>query len=318
MANLEQAVVATLFDQSDQIADLILHHNPFYRRLDELGLIRRFTGGYEIRKPVMYNDTNVGGFYSGYDSFDLDAIDDMTAFRFGIKQAYEPIAISGREKRANTGEEQLLDLAETKMQASIARLKNLVSTSLRGDGTGHAGKEFDGLKKAVSTSPTSGTYGQITRSTNSFAQNVAINVTLTAANIQEQLTDAISRTTRDDEMPEMGIMERTAWKHLHSSLTAIQRITDSRKKLSAGARVLQYDGVDFVFDGGYGSAVLESNSVRLLNPKYWSFDMVRGADFKPLAPSMDRPTDQDAFFTVLIVEGNLCCSAPALQSVIYA
>jgi hypothetical protein len=46
--------------------------------------------------------------------------------------------------------------------------------------------------------------------------------------------------------------------------------------------------------------------------------MVRGADFKPLAPEMNRPVDQDAFFTVIIVEGNLCCSAPALQAVIYA
>jgi len=56
----------------------------------------------------------------------------------------------------------------------------------------------------------------------------------------------------------------------------------------------------------------------LLNSKYWSFDMVRGADFKPLAPEMARPVDQDAFFTVIIVEGNLCCAAPALQAVIYA
>ena len=82
--------------------------------------------------------------------------------------------------------------------------------------------------------------------------------------------------------------------------------------------MLEYDGASFVFDGGYGSSVLESNSCRLLNSKYWSFDMVRGADFKPLAPEMARPVDQDAFFTVIIVEGNLCCAAPALQAVIYA
>ena len=73
-----------------------------------------------------------------------------------------------------------------------------------------------------------------------------------------------------------------------------------------------------MFDGGFGSTVLETNSCRLMNTKYWTFDMVRGADFKPLAPEMTRPIDQDAFFTVILVEGNLCCSAPALQAVIYA
>jgi len=41
-----------------------------------------------------------------------------------------------------------------------------------------------------------------------------------------------------------------------------------------------------------------------------------GADFKPLAPTMARPVDMDAFFTVIVVEGNLCCAAPALQVVI--
>jgi len=85
----------------------------------------------------------------------------------------------------------------------------------------------------------------------------------------------------------------------------------------AGFRAMNYDGCDFVFDGGYGGAILETNSCRLLNTKYWTMELVRGADFKPLTQEMQRPVDQDAYFTVIIVEGNLCCSAPVLQAVIY-
>jgi len=317
MANLEEAVVATLFDQSDNIADEVLHHNPLLASLDDQGLIRKFSGGYELRKPIMYNDSAQGGFYAGFSSFNLDAIDDFTAFRFAIKQAYEPIAISGRDRRANRDDAQLLDLVETKMKAAVSRLKNTVSTSLRGDGTGSGGLEFDGIKKAISTSPSSGTYGTIDRATNTWARNIAINTVLTAANVQETVSDAISQIVRGDEQPDLGLMDRTAWKFLHSSLTAIQRINLPSKKVVAGFRSLSYDGCDFVFDGGFGSSVLETNSVRLMNTKYFSFDMVRGADFKPLAPEMSRPVDQDAVFTVVIVEGNLCCSAPALQAVIY-
>ena len=318
MPNLEEAIVATLFDQSDSIADQVLHHNPLLASLDNQGLIRKFSGGYELRKPIMYNDAAVGGFYAGFSSFNLDSIDDATAFRFAIKQVYEPVAISGRDRRANRDQAMLLDLAEMKMTAAISRLKNTVSTSLRGDGTGSGGLEFDGIKKAVSTSPGSGTYGQIDRTANTWARNLAVNTTLTAANVQETVTDTISQIVRGDEQPDLALCDRTAWKFLHSSLTAIQRIQLPAKKAVAGFRVLSYDGADFVFDGGYGSSVLETNSIRLLNTKYWSFDMVRGADFKPLAPEMNRPVDQDAFFTVIIVEGNLCCSAPALQAVIYA
>ena len=317
MANLEEAVVATLFDQSDAIADEVLHHNPLLASLQEQGLVRRISGGYELRKPIMYNDSAVGGFYSGFSSFNLDAIDDFTAFKFAIKQAYEPVAISGRDRRANRDEAQLLDLVETKINAAIARLKNTVGTSIRGDGTGSGGLEFDGIKKAISTSPSSGTYGGIDRATNTFARNIAINTTLTSGNVQATITDAISQVTRGDEMPDLGLMERSAWQLLHGSMTAIQRIQSPVKKGQAGFRALEYDGASFVFDGGYGSAVLETNSCRLLNTKYFTMDLVRGADFKPLAPDMARPVDQDAFFTVIIIEGNLCCSAPALQAVIY-
>jgi hypothetical protein len=314
MATLEEAVVATLFEQSEDIADEVLNNNPFLSVLMDQGYVRRISGGYELRKPVMYNKDAVGGFYAGYSSFNLDSIDDLTAFQFAIKQVYEPVSISGRDRRANRDEEQLLDLVESKMKAAVSRLKNTVDTSVKGDGTGSGGLEFDGLKKAVSSSPTAGTYGKITRSGNSWAQNIAITgVTLTAANIQEQITDAISQATRGTDAPDLGMADRTAWKLLHSSLTAIQRIQLPTKKASAGFRVLNYDGVDFVFDGGIGGQVLETNSIRLLNSKYWTFDMVRGADFKPLAPEMARPVDQDAFFTVIITEGNLCCSAPALQ-----
>lgn len=317
MPNLEETIVATLFDQSDEIGDVVTHHNPVLMALKEQGLIRKFSGGYELRKPVMYNDAQVGGFYSGFSSFNLDAIDDLTAFRFAIKQCYEPVAISGFDRRANRDEAQLLDLVANKIEAAVMRLKNTVSTSLRGDGTGSGGLEFDGLKKAVSTSPTSGTYGTIDRATNTWAQNLAVQKTFTAANVQEEITDAISRVTRGNEMPDLGIMERTAWKFLHSSLTAIQRIQLPTKKAVAGFRALEYDGCSFVFDGGYDSTVLETNSCRLLNTKYWTMDLRRGADFKPLTPEMARPVDQDAFFSVIIVEGNLCCSAPALQAVIY-
>lgn len=314
MATLEEAVVASLFEQSDSIADEITYHIPLLKALEDEGNIRRFSGGYELRKPVLYNATAQGGFYSGFSSFSLDAIDDMTAFQFNVRQCYEPLSISGRDKRANRDQQQLLDVVEGKMKATIARLRNTVDVSLRGDGTGSGGLEFDGIKKMVSSSPSSGTYGKITRSGNTWAQNVAVTgVTFTAANIQENLTDAISRVTRGADMPTLGIMDRATWKLLHSSMTAIQRIALPTKTGNAGFRTLEYDGASFVFDGGYGSSVLETNTCRLINPKYVTFDLCRGADFKPLAPEMVRPADQDASFTVVIAEGNLCCSAPALN-----
>ena len=261
----------------------------------------------------MYGTTAVGGFYAHFDAFDLDATDDFTAFQFAIRQCYEPVAISGRDRRANRDAEALLDHAEAKMEAAIARLKNTVDTSLRGDGTLALG--FDGIGKAVSSTPGSGTYGGHDRSTNTWARNETYSVSggFTAANVQQELTAAMMEVTRGTMSPDLGLLGSTVWKYLHNSMTAIQRITKADDKGMAGFKGLEFNGCLMVHDGGYGGSVLSATSARLLNTDYWSFDMVRGADFKPIAAEMDRPVDQDAFFTVILCEGNLCCAAPALS-----
>lgn len=320
MGNLEEHIVSTLFSQRDATADVVLKHHPLLRVLKEEGKYEKRSLGYEIRKASLYNDQNVGGFYTGYESFDLDAVPDLTAFRFPIKQAYEPFALSGREKRANRDQEQLLDLVAEKMKATISRLKNLVSTSIKGAGTGFGGREFDGVQKMISKTPNSGSYGLIDRSvaSNAWARNHINNVTLSASNIQSEITETIIPITRGSDSPNVGLAGSTAWKHLHSSMTAIQRINDSSKTGRAGFKELYYDGVRFFFDGGFGGLTIGANDIYLMNTEYITFEVDSQADFVPLAPKMDRPTDQDAFFTVIIVEGNLCCSAPALQAVIFA
>lgn len=317
MPNLEEAVVATLWNQSGETSNLILNHNPLTAALKEKGRIKYFSGGRELRKPVRYQQTSQGGFYSGYQQFDLDSSVDMDAFQFQIRQVYEPMAISGFERRSNSGEEALLDLVTEKMEAARDRLRNTVDSSIRGDGTGFGGIEFDGIQLAVSATPSSGSYGSIDRSvsTNTWARNATYSSGgLTVANIQGHLTAAMIPIARGSDGPDIAFDGSTAWQLLHSSLTAIQRINDDTSSGKGGFKYIYFNGVKHYFDGGYGGARVGASTIRLLNTSYWSMDLRRGADFKPLNPKMEKPVDQDAFFTVIVVEGNLCCSAPPLQS----
>lgn len=320
MANLEEQIVTTLFSQKDKTADTIYKHMPLLNLLKEKGRIKKRSLGYEIRKTARYNDTSAGGFYSGYDSFNLDSSVDLTAFRFAIKQVYEPFALSGREKRANRDQEQLLDVVDEKMEATLSRLKNTVSTSVLGDGTASGGREFDGIKKMISTSPSSGTYGQVDRSvaSNSWARNQTSNFTVNSSNVQATITSALLPITRGSDWADCALAGATAWSALHASLTAIQRINDNTSAGRGGFKELYFDGVKFWFDGGFGGTTITATSIYLMNSDFITLEIDSQADFVPLSPKMDRPVDQDAFFTVIIAEGNLCCSAPALQSVIYA
>lgn len=318
--SLQEKVVASLFDQSEDIADSITHSQPLMRALEESDRIIYHQGAEKYRKPVMYNQTASGGFYTGLGNFNILQKQDFTAFEFEIRQAYEPYVVSGREVRANKGSKhRLLDLLKTKAEVTKGNLKNTLHTSIMGDGTSYGGIGFDGIQLAVAASPSSGTYGGITRSGNTYTQNVVHTVSggLTASNVQAELTAAMIKVARDSRFPNIAIAGATAWKHLHSSLTAIQRINDEGDKGQAGMRYLVYDGIKYYFDGGFGNnsgtASFGANHVRILNTEYVSLDVETSTWCKPLDGADQRPVDQDGVFVVMIAEGNLCVSAPQLQ-----
>lgn len=303
-------ISSTLFEQSADVADEVLGHHALTMLLKKKGKIEEFTGGYEIRKACLYNTTTVGGFYAGNDSFNMNSSNDLATFVYQIKQCYEPMIISGRDMRANSGSNRIIDLVDQKFKATKSRLKNTFSTSILGDGTSFGGAGFDGISKHVSATPTSGTLGGNTRLGNSWTQNVAITgVGLTAANIQSNCTDAILQITRGSDMPDCALAQRVAYKYLHDSLTAIQRL-GNESTARGGFKSLYYDGVEFFFDGGFGGSTLTSNTIRFLNTEYLSFDVESQANFKPLETKPARPFDQDTYANVVIVEGNLCSSAP--------
>jgi hypothetical protein len=321
MANLDDNIVATLWDQSSEVSDLVMHHNPLLNKLKANGNVRLFSGGYEVRKPARYNDSVQGAFYTGYEAFDLSAVNDLDAFQFPIRQVYEPFAISGREMRANASEEQLLDLVEEKFKACKSRLANNVSDSILGDGTRYGGREFTGITAAISTSPSTGSYGGIDRSvsTNTWARNLAVSSGgLTSANVQQYITTTMMQITRGMDAPDLAIATRTNWQLLHGTLTAIQRINDKSDVGRAGYNSIFFNGCEFIFDGGYqgSSSSILSSGIRFMNTDYWTMDIVRESNFKPIESKPVRPVDQDAFFTVILVEGALCNSAPPLSAVL--
>lgn len=313
---ISQALTTTLFNQKEKTANQILKSNAVLSEIEKRGKVKVIPGGYEYRTPNMYQQTGNGKWFSGLEELDGTIVDDATVFQFAIKQAAEVIGISGRDKRANQGsKEQMINLLVSKKEAGISRLKNTINTSIHSDGTGSGGKELDGLLKAVNVSPTSGTYGGIDRSAETWARN-AVNTgnTLSAANVQAAITAGYLKIVRGSEKPHIGVCDNTAWGHLHSSLTSMQRIVSDKDTGAAGFGALEFMGIKFVLDGGYGGAAA-SNTIRLLNMDYWELVVQRGAYFEPLGDAR-MPVLQDAEFTILLFEGNLACNAPAFQCVI--
>src|SRR5437879_10936110 len=65
--------------------------------------------------------------------------------RFPIKQASIAVVLSGLEGLQNRGEEEMMDLIETRVDTAEDTFWNQMSASIYSDGTGFGGKQLNGL-----------------------------------------------------------------------------------------------------------------------------------------------------------------------------
>ncbi len=178
-ANLSDIISTTIQSRSGTLADSVTENNALLAKLKERGNVKPFSGGNVILQELMYNDasTQNASSYSGYDTIDITPNSPISAAQFDLKQYAAAVSISGLEQLQNAGKEQIIDMLEGRVQVAEAQLMNQISAGVYSDGTGNSGKDITGLAAAISTSPTSGTYGGINRATWSFWRNVAFDAT---------------------------------------------------------------------------------------------------------------------------------------------
>jgi hypothetical protein len=233
------------------------------------------------------------------------------------------VSISGLEQLQNAGKEQIIDLLEGRVQVAEAQLLNQISAGVYSDGTGNSGKDITGLTAAISTSPTSGTYGGINRATWSFWRNVAFDATTdggaaaTSANIQSYMNRVAVQLVRGTDRPDMIVADNNYYRLFLESLQAIQRIT-SESSAAAGFTSIKYIAAgmncDVFLDGGIGGSI-PTNRMYFINSKYLFLRPHRDSNFVPLGGDR-QSVNQDAIVRLMGWAGNLTCSGAQFQGVL--
>jgi hypothetical protein len=294
-------------------------------KMRERGNVKPFSGGNVILEEIMYNDPSTlnAGSYSGYDSIDITPNSPISAAQFDIKQYAAAVSISGLEMLQNSGKEQIIDLLEGRIQVAEAQLQNQISAGLYSDGTGNGGKDIVGLAAAVSTSPTSGTYGGINRATWTFWRNVAFDATTdggaaaTSANIQSYMNRVAVQLVRGTDRPDIIAADNNYYRLYLESLQAIQRIS-SETSGGAGFPSIKYFGAGFncdvYLDGGIGGSA-PANRMYFLNTKYLKFRPHRDRNFTPIGGDR-QSVNQDAIVRLMGWAGALTCSGAQFHGIL--
>lgn len=323
--SLTDIITTTIQSRSGALADNVTKNNALLYKLKQRGNVKFFNGGNVILQEIMYNDetTQNAGSYSGYDVIDITPNSPISAASFDLKQYAAAVSISGFEMLQNSGTEAVIDMLEGRIQIAEAQLENRISTGLYSDGTGNGSKDITGLAAAISTTPTSGTYGGINRANFSFWSNIAFDATTdggsaaTSANIQSYMNRVAVQLVRGMDRPDMIVAGNNYYRLFLESMQAIQRVT-SAESAKAGFTSLAYNGAglncDVFLDGGIGGAI-GTNTMYFLNTKYLFLRPHRNRNFVPIGGDR-QSVNQDATVKLIGWAGNLTCSGAQFQGIL--
>lgn len=258
----------------------------------------------------------------------------ISAAQFSITQYAAAISISGLEVLQNSSKEQIIDLMEGRIKIANAQLMNRIDYDLYQDGTGNGGKNLTGLAAAVPDTPTSGTYGGISRSANAFWQSQKYSGTtnggaaVSAANIIPYMTSLALSQVRGSDKPDLFIGDSTYFGFYTNALQAIQRITSEMDAASGfanlafngggmRAKVVLGSGVNYAVNTAGTTGGATAAHMWALNTNYLFFRPHRDRNFVPIGGER-QSVNQDAIVKLIGWAGNLTCSNSSLQGVLVA
>lgn len=318
--NLSEIVTTTLYNRSKKLADNVTENNALLMRLERKNKRRTFSGGRKIVQEIEYGENSTFGWYSGYDPLNISPSDVFTAAEYDIKQASVAVSISGLEELQNSGEEQMIDLLESRISNAEKTMKNKMSEAIYGDGTAAAGKAIGGLQLLVADAGT-GTVGGINSTTWDFWQNYKFGAVAdgggaaTTANILGYMNTIWLNLVRGTDKPDLIVADNNYYKLYWEALQPQQRFTSS-EMAQAGFESLKYMSADVVFDGGMGGSA-PANHMYFLNTDYIYLRPHSKRQYVPLSP--DRfSTNQDAMVKLIGWAGNMTTSGRKFSGVLTA
>lgn len=309
-----ELVTTTFRDVRKSVKDNLSNKNALLKHIYKRGNYRRSSGGLTIVTPLDYAENSTYQRFTDWDVLNIQQSDVISAAEYQWRQIALNIVASGRQRRINSGQNGIIDLAKAKMKNAIRTFNNNFSSDLYSAGT--LTEQINGLQALVADAGT-GTVGGIDSSAFDFWQNSvfdcsANSVTSSATTIENSMLLPLYLTLDrgPDDQPDLIVMDNTYYKYFEASQTSMKRYTSS-SDADAGMVSLKYKGADVYSDGNSG---IPTSHAYLLNTNYIELVVHKDADLE--VQDAIRPVNQDGDVVQILWMGNLCCSNRKQQGVI--
>ena len=308
-AGYQQILSMAVESRSAGYQDLVSNNNALLSVLRRKGAWKPYSGP-QIRETLQIGK-QVAQWYSGYDQLLNPAIDLFNDAVYTPKMVVVPIILSMQEILNNEGENQLMDVMDSYMEAAENSLEDTMDAGLYSDGTANGGKQLTGLATAIPIVTNTGTYGGIDRNaaviwrTSTYDAHTygvtllgAGNTQVTATTIRPLLNSIMTARSRGRDHADLLLMSPEHYAAYDAATLAIQRQTNETSLGKLGFSALEYIGggkrAEIVLDGGIGSNMpanttfgIDTSSLRLRYHPNRNFDKIFSGDGQ-------MPIDKDA------------------------
>ncbi len=255
-------------------------------------------GGAQIVQPVAYATTTAAGWYTGSDTLNTTANDQIDNAIADWTFAYANITITRSDELKNSGKSQIINFVKAKVQLAEKTLADNLGTALY-SGTS-ANLQFVGLETAVSSSRS---YLSISDSTYSWwaAQTDTTTTTISIP----ALRTLIGKCTIGNDKPTVLTTTQTIYDSLYGLIQPQQRFMDS-ETANAGFINIMFEGKPVVVDNKCDSGYLFA-----LNEDYIHLFVHKDENFR-FEPFI-KPTNQNVSSAKIYWAGALVIDNPRMQ-----
>ena len=301
-------VSTTLEHRLKTLEDNIFLDRPFLRWLTDRGHVKTYSGGTDIRQPIVLSENSSFQSFTKYETLNLTPQNPFTMAVYPWKSTAISVAISGEEEDMNNGEDGVIDLVDALVEnAKESASANWNRLALTSDGTGNGGKNPQGLPALVKVGGTVGGVATADAATWDSLGGTGGAVTLATLDLR------YLQTSIGNVGPDLELTSRENYASYISALTPQLRFTNT-KYAEAGCENAKHMGATVFYDADLVDA--GTSPWYMLNSKtlYLYKHSKRWMSVGPFI----KPADQDARFSLIISRGNIGISSRRLNSVFTA
>lgn len=296
--SVDQLIASTnRFYANNKYEDQVYNGRPTIAWLKANGGVKEYSGGNPIYEPLREGQNSTLVVAGNYDEFNFTPQDNFGLAQFTPKMFHLTTVLDWATKWDNSGSVRVIDLWQEKVNETIERaqdyLNNIIIT---GDGSDPLA--LVGFPVMIATT---GTYGNITRSGNTFWQSYVNSdaVPLSEDHIRTG-ANTVSRNKKGNG-PNLHLTTQTLYEKYESLITPSLRTDMAHKGMAdLGFNSLSWNGKPVIYDDAVGTGLWY-----FLNTKYFSVRPHSQANF--MRTDRVHPMKQPVDGMVTLWRGAITC-----------